>query len=306
MTYKILSLDGGGIRGVLAIHLLKRIEKANPGFLDQVDLVAGTSTGGILALAIAAGKTLDEALSLYKGKGFQVFQDSFWDNLVDITNFRGAQYGNEGLKAALLEEFGSMTLGELKKKVLITSFDLDNNAFEATVTRSWKPKFFQNYPGSGSDADEKVVDVALRTSAAPTFFPIYQGYIDGGVVANNPSMCALAQAVNDNTGKQSLSEIRLLSVSTGGYPKFLETMDGDWGLIQWARPLLEIMLEGSLEVAHYQCKNIMGRRYFRVAPRLNKSISLDNLESIPELEYVGENYDLTEANAFVENQFFDA
>lgn len=305
MSYRILSLDGGGIRGVLTIHLLKRLEAAQPGFLDQVDLVSGTSTGGILALAIAAGLTLDEALSLYKEKGFQVFEDSLWDNLKDITNFRGAQYGNEGLAQALQEEFGGMTLGELKKRVVISAFDLDNNAFEATVTRSWKPKFFQNYPGPGSDEGERVVDVALRTSAAPTFFPIYQGYVDGGVVANNPSMCALAQAINKQTGKQSLSKVRLLSVSTGGYPKFLETLDGDWGLIQWARPLLEIMLEGSLEVVHYQCKNILGSHYYRVAPRLNKSIALDRLDAIPELEYVGQHFDLSDAIEFVGKHFFD-
>ena len=299
MTYRILSLDGGGIRGVLSIHLLKRLEQAYPNFLDQVDMVAGTSTGGIIALAIAAGKSLDEALSLYIEKGAQVFKDSLLDDLKDAGNAFGAQYSNDGLKSALEDEFDEMTLGDLKKKVVIVSFDLDNSAFEASVTRRWKPKIFQNFAGKGSDAGEKIVDVALRTSAAPTFFPVYQGYIDGGVVANNPSMCALAQAMDDDTGNQSLSKIALLSVGTGGYPRFLTTEDADWGWTQWARPLLDIMLEGSLEVADYQCRNILGRRYYRIAPRLNEPVSLDSLDAIPELVKVGKNFSLDDAMKFV-------
>ena len=303
MAYRILTLDGGGIRGVLTITLLKRLEEVHPDFLKNVDLVAGTSTGGILALAIAAGKTLTQALNLYKERGEWVFYDTPFDDLKDMGNAFGAEYSNTGLSQALSEEFGSLTLGELQKKVLIVSFDLDNNAVEATVTRSWKPKIFQNYPGKGSDAGEKVVDVALRTSAAPTYFPVYQGYIDGGVVANNPSMCALAQALDKGTAKQRLREIALLSVGTGGFPKFLTTQDADWGWTQWARPLVDIMLEGSLEVAHYQCKSILGKRYHRIAARLNKPVGLDSLESIPELEQVGQIYDLDEAVQFVKTYF---
>ncbi len=305
MTYRILSLDGGGIRGVLTIHLLSRLEKAYPDFLGNVDLVAGTSTGGIIALAIAAGKPLERALALYMEKGKEVFKDTPFDDLKDVGNAFGAEYSNGGLRQALEEEFGDMTLGDLKKKVLIVSFDLDNNAFEATVTRRWKPKIFQNYPGKGTDAGEKVVDVAMRTSAAPTFFPVYQGYIDGGVVANNPSMCALAQAMDDDTGKQRLTQVALLSVGTGGFPKFLTTEDADWGWTQWARPLLDIMLEGSLEVADYQCNSILGRRYHRIAPRLNKPISLDDLKAIPDLEKVGKNFNLEDAMKFVEKYFID-
>lgn len=304
MTYRILSLDGGGIRGVLTITLLQRLEEAHPGFLKSVDLVAGTSTGGILALGIAAGRDLSKILALYKEKGDQVFYDSLIDDLKDLGNAVGAQYGNEGLKQALYEEFGSLTLGDLEKKVTIVAYDLDNDAVEATVTRSWKPKIFQNFPGKGSDADEKLVDVAIRTAAAPTYFPVYQGYIDGGVVANNPSMCALAQALDEDTCGVKLDEIALLSVSTGGFPKFLTVQDADWGWTQWARPILEIMMEGSVGVADYQCKRILGKKgYLRIAPRLNKPIPLDSLDSIEELERVGNRYDLDEAIAFIQKHF---
>ena len=304
MPYRILSLDGGGIRGVLTISLLQQLDREHPDFLDKVELVAGTSTGGILALAIAAGKSLSQALKLYKEKGRQVFSDTPLDDLKDVGNAFGAEYSNEGLKQALVEEFGSMTLGDLKKKVVIVSFDLDNDSVDPTVPRSWKPKIFQNYPGKGTDSGEKVVDVALRTSAAPTYFPVYQGFIDGGVVANNPSMCALAQALDKTTGCQKLSQLVLLSISTGGYPRFLTAQNADWGWTQWALPLVDIMLEGNIGVADYQCRKLLGEyRYCRIAPKLNKQISLDSLEAIAELESIGTRYDIEKAVKFIKKHF---
>jgi patatin-like phospholipase/acyl hydrolase len=303
-NYRILTLDGGGIRGVLTITILKRLQQAHATFLENVDLVAGTSTGGILALAIAAGRNLDVALKLYKEKGRLVFADSPMDDLKDMGNAFGAEYSNTGLKQALEEEFKDMTLGELKKKVVIVSFDLDNKSLDFSVTRTWKPKIFHNYPGKGSDEKELVVDVALRTAAAPTFFPVYQGYIDGGVVANNPSMCALAQALDKKTGGQSLSKIALLSLSTGGYPRYLTTEDADWGWTQWARPLVDIMLEGNVGVADYQCERVLKPgRYCRIAPRLIDPISLDSLDKIPELETAGQKFDLDESIKFVQKFF---
>lgn len=293
MTYHILSLDGGGIRGVLTSVLLERIEEAHPGFLANIDLYAGTSTGGILALALAFGKTPAEARELYINKGAIVFADSIMDDLFDLGNAIGAEYSNGGLKAELEKEFGDATLGELGKKVLVSTFDLDNSDDKKTDDpRTWKPKFFQNYMGEGSDAGQKIVDVAVRTAAAPTYFPVYQGYIDGGVVANNPSMCALAQVLDAGTGGQKLEDVRLLSISTGRYHKYMESQDSDWGWTQWARPIVEIMLEGNVGVAHYQCKRVLGDKYHRLDPDLPEPISLDDLAEIPTLLQIGADYDL--------------
>ena len=89
--FRIVSLDGGGIRGVLTAALLERLDIEQPGFLAQVDLYAGTSTGGILALALASGLTPTEARNLYERLGAKVFKDSFWDNLKDLGQVAGAQ-----------------------------------------------------------------------------------------------------------------------------------------------------------------------------------------------------------------------
>jgi patatin-like phospholipase/acyl hydrolase len=301
--YHILSLDGGGIRGVLTATLLERLEKAHPGFLSKVDLFAGTSTGGILALGLAAGLTPTGIGQLYTESGRRVFADSVWDDIHDLGKLTGAEYSNEPLKQAIRERIGDITLGDLPKRVLISSFDLDNEPQTPGVLRTWKPKFFHNFPGNDSDADQKLVDVALRTSAAPTYFPIYQGYIDGGVVASNPSMCALAQALDAEAGGQNLRQVTLLSIGTGINSRFLTQQDADWGLAQWAPHLVSLMIEGSVGVVDYQCQQILGKRYLRIDPILPGSIGVDKLDQIPVLREFGERENLYAAVRWLKHYY---
>ena len=302
--YHILSLDGGGLRGVLTAKLLERLERAVPGFLDQVDMLAGTSTGGILALGLAAGLSPTQMGQLYKERAARVFADSVWDDARDLGKLTGADYSNQELQQALLEYIGPISLDELSKRVLISSFDLDGPPREPSGLRTWKPKFFHNFPGPASDGDEKVVDVALRTSAAPSYFPVYQGYVDGGVVANNPSMCALAQAINPATGGQKLQDITLLSIGTGINAKYLSKLDADWGLAQWAPHLIHIMLEGGIGVADYQCRQILNECYMRLDPVLPVPISMDQVKHIPLLEEIGEQENLQPAIEWLKYYYF--
>jgi len=286
--YRILTIDGGGIRGLLTTILLERLEKAVPGFLGQIDLFAGTSTGGILALGLAYGVTPTAARDLYEIKGPQVFADSVFDNVRDLGSAIGAQYSNANLKKVLTEYFGQKTLADCRKKVLISAFDLDNGADKPAPLRTWKPKFFHNYPGPDSDGKELIVDVALRTAAAPSFFPVYQGYADGGVFANNPSMAALAQALEPNTGGQALADVSLLSLGTGRGNQFLTTQDADWGWVQWAPHIIDIMLGGSSGVAEYECRQLLGPRFHRLDPLLPETIGLGDVAKIPRLVDIAE------------------
>jgi patatin-like phospholipase/acyl hydrolase len=155
--------------------------------------------------------------------------------------------------------------------------DLDNEATSIWKVRSWKAKYFHNFPGGDSDGHERVVDVALCTSAAPTYFPTYRGYVDGGVVSNNPSMCAVAQALEPTTGKQKLRDIRVLSMGTGYNPKYITAENEDWGFIEWAPHLISLMLEGSMGLADYQCRQLLETHYQRVNPVLPIEIGLDGV-----------------------------
>ena len=282
-AYRILSLDGGGIRGLYTAVLLQRLARQHRPLLDSVDLIAGTSTGGIIALGLAARLTPGRLVRLYRTKARDIFDDSWLDNLIDLGRLRGAEYDNDNLKKVLQELFGSRKrLKGLKKKVVIPSFDLDNEGQDAQV-RVWKPKFFHNFSGSDSDGEELVVDVALRTSAAPTYFPTYQGYVDGGVVANNPSMAALAQALDGDTGKQELSDIRLLSLGTGLNPTYIRGSSLDWGFAQWAKPLIQLMIDGTMGVADYQCAKLLVKKYHRLAPVLPRPIALDDWHRVDDI-----------------------
>lgn len=301
--FHVLSLDGGGIRGVLTASILERLEAGMPGLLNEVNLIAGTSTGGILALALASGMSPTEVREMYERLGNKVFKDSLWDNLKDLGGARGAQYSNTYLKEELTNTFGSMTLNELKTTVLISSFDLDNEATSFGKVRSWKPKYFHNFPGEDSDGHEKVVDVALYTSAAPTYFPVYHGYVDGGVVSNNPSMCALAQALEAGTGKQKLRDVRILSIGTGVNPRFLTAVDDDWGFVQWGPHVISLMMEGSMGLADYQCRQLLHDHYLRINPVLPVQIGLDGLDQVPMMKSLASQFDLEEARAWLKRNF---
>ncbi len=290
--YKILSIDGGGIRGILPARVLERLETHVPGIVQEFDLYAGSSTGAVLAAGFASGFDPRFMRQMYQGFGEQVFADSIWDDLRDLKYILGADYSIDNLKALLERVIGETTLGDLEKKVLIATFDLKD---ESRDPPRWKPKFFHNYPDSRGDSQEKLVDVVIRSAAAPIYFPIYQGYIDGGVSAINPSMCALAQAFNEG-----FLDLRLLSLGTGNNPRWLDEQNGDWGVYQWGLNLVNLVMDGGSEVADYQCRQILKDQYFRLQPQLLKPIGMDEWRSTDELLEIADAIDLEPILAWFE------
>ena len=305
-SYRILSLDGGGIRGILTARILERLEEQLPGFLNGIDLFAGTSTGGLLALGLASGMTPTQLRAMYQEFADTVFADSLLDNLLDLGNLIGAEYAYQPLKTVLEHYFSNQTLAALSRRVLISSFDLDNEGRGAGGIRSWKMKFFHNYPGPESDGDQSIVDVGMRTTVAPAYFPVYQGYIDGGVATSNPAMCALAQAINPHTGGQSLGNIALLSMGTGYNPHYLPILDANWGLAQWAPHMLKIMMEAGTFTVDYQCRQILGESYLRINPPLPVPIGLGSVKFIPTLLEIADTVDTGSAVEWVNRYFLGA
>jgi len=300
-SYRILCIDGGGIRGLYAAMLLQRLLADFPSLVERCDLLAGTSTGGILALALAHGAAIDELVDLYARRGKDVFEVAGIRHAREASGLVGGN-DNQHLHAVLGPVLGKTTLAGLKKRVLIPTFHLDNRG-EKGRPRTWKPKFFHNFPGLESDGAELAVDVALRTSAAPTYFPVYQGYIDGGVVANNPSMAALAQALDRDTGNQDLADIAILSIGTGLNATYIEADSLDWGLEQWAKPLVTLMMDGMMTVADYQCTRLLGDRFHRLAPLLPKPVALDDVERTEELIAYAREVDLAATLRWLHQMF---
>jgi patatin-like phospholipase/acyl hydrolase len=296
IKYRILSFDGGGIRGLLTAVLLERLTQAVPALITKADLLAGTSTGGIIALGLAFGKSPTDLRQLYYQNGEAIFDDSFLRDIRDLGGLAGAKYDNDNLKRILVNVFGTGELRDLAKKVLIPSFDLDNQDRDDR-RRMWAPKFFHNFEGEDSDGQLGVVDVALYTSAAPTYFPSYGGYIDGGVVTNNPSMAALAQTQDPRAiiaDRPELSEIALLSVGTGTSLYYIKGQRLDWGELEWAKPIVTLMLEANMGVADYQCRQVIGDHYQRLAPIFDPgtTIELDDWRRRDELIAFAEQVDI--------------
>lgn len=300
--FNILSLDGGGVRGALEAAILVRLEKLFPNLLRDLDLIAGVSTGGIQALALAAGATPQQIKDFYETKAKKIFSDSILDDVRDLWRAAGADYNTDNLREVLSDLFGDITMAELNKKVAIVAFDLDN-ADKKPELRTWKPKIFHNFESRDADLDMKVIDVALASAAAPIYFPAYKGFIDGGVVANNPAMIAIAQALDPRGPKKELKDISLLSFGTGKLNHFVEGENLDWGLMDWGPYLLKILMEGGADLVHFQAKQILKDKYYRVNPRLPQTIGLDDWKKVPELVALAEQEDLIPLRIWLEDHW---
>ena len=241
---------------------------------------------------------------LYVVNGKLIFDSSWTHNVVELGGISGSKYDNVNLKQILQETFGAQKLKDLRSRVLIASFNLDNQAADPS-SRTWNPKFFHNFTGPDSDGELLAVDVAMSTSAAPTYFPSYGVYVDGGVIANNPSMAAIAQALdgrNQADERATLDGIKLLSVGTGASLQYIAGVDHDWGDAQWIKPILNVMMDGSVGVADFECKQLLAERYCRVEPIFpaGKSFPLDDVSKIVDLMDLANSFDLTGTIAWLQ------
>lgn len=294
MAFNILTLDGGGIRGVFTARLLERLNEvpALKGFLNEFMLISGTSTGGILALGLAAGLSPSRLVKLYKDNGSAIFDSPWHRGMTTLGGLSGPKYRNDGLRKTLLSVFGESTLGSLQRHVLLPAFDLDNydgsdgNALSGP--RMAKAKFFTNFEGS-VDANYKIVDAAMATSAAPTFFPAHNGFVDGGVVANNPVMCAVAEAIKRG---HPLSSLKVLSVGTGHSPYFIKDKENA-GLIGWGGEISSMWLDGVSGVHAHIAEYVLGTRGFRLNGALPVNIPLDDVKQVDKLLAAADSVDLS-------------
>lgn len=279
MTFKILSIDGGGIRGIIPAMFLEEVEKRTQiPISDSFDLIAGTSTGGILALGFAIANqdgtpkfTASMGVQLYAKHGKDVFPPVKCSILSKLRNaLCDKKYSSEGIKHILKEQFGDAKLDDIVPNVdvLIPSYDLDTR----------KPRFFKS--SRVEDRTYHMWQIAMATAAAPTFFEPYYSttespitnelLVDGGVFANSPALCAYSEVVG--TGE---TDILLVSVGTGYASEPYQQEDAkDWGQLEWILPLISVMFDGMGGATHFQLQQLLPEeRYFRFQIKLPNEVA---------------------------------
>lgn len=287
-TFRVLSIDGGGIRGVFAAKALADLEEAARRPLRRCfDLICGTSTGGIIALGLALGMAASELLDLYRSHGETIFPAARrrW-----FRGIRRPRYESSALADALRSAFGAKTLADAQCRLCVPSIDIQTGC-----TRVFKT----DHRGDDFVNDWKLTaqEVGLATSAAPTFFPAAivdsgRAMIDGGLWANNPALVGVAEATL--LGRR-LEEIEILSVGTGS-TRF--TMDGSdalkAGLWRWGPRIVDLNFQVQSQSVHNLLRPrptgsyLPLRRYVRVDRELeHNAYRLDDAKKITSLVGLG-------------------
>jgi patatin-like phospholipase/acyl hydrolase len=283
---RILSVDGGGIRGLIPASVLVEVEsmlqaEAGPDarLADHFDLMAGTSTGGLITGLLllpegaAAGDIAadprpalgaQDVVDFYLDKADLLFRRSRWDRIRRWGALTDERYGNDGFEQAMVDMLGprrvladDVRVSQLLRPTVIPTYN-------ATTSR---PYFFKQHRAGESDGlDFAVRDMARATAAAPTYFEPVQiastmgdlgTCLDGGLFANNPALCAYTEA--HSTFNHSIDDIAILSIGTGtNPPSYTHDQIKDWGIGSWARPMIDIMLVGSERTVDHHLDQLFG------------------------------------------------
>ena len=259
-TKLVLSFDGGGVRAIAAVVFLKQLEVASgKKIFDIFDFFIGTSAGGINALNFAGLEATSLELEEFWSKEnlAKTMTKSFWDNASFLQT--KPKYDGKGKRELLLEYFDDQSLGEAKKPVAVLAYDVENR----------KPRLLSSYGSPGI----KMVSAASATSAAPIYYSTQEiddgtWLIDGGIVANNPSLIGYSEARKIFPG----CKIKVLSIGTGiNRRKINGQNSAKWGALNWFRhDILGIMLESSM--FHEIATDLIGANYLRI----NSSTGLVN------------------------------
>jgi patatin-like phospholipase/acyl hydrolase len=267
--FNILSLSGGGFLGLYTVSVLTGLEEAAGGPIARhFDLMAGTSVGGIIALGLAAEVPAPTIKTAFERNGTAIFSDrpapATWRETVrDLARFlRKPKYQPNALRRTVIDLVGAETrIGDLKHRVIVPAVNLTKG----------KPQVFKtsHHPDFCTDLRLKVVDVALATAAAPTYFPIAEIgdslYADGGLYANSPDILALHEA--EHFLGQTCSRVHLLSIgTTTSQFSFSHAHGRQLGALGWWRDqrLVNVIIASQQHSVDYIAGHRLGDRYLRL------------------------------------------
>lgn len=305
--FRILSIDGGGIRGVFSAAVLAELESRFLGgssITNHFDMIAGTSTGGIIALALAHGMTARQALNIYLERGERIFPPAAGLGKVSrvLRWLFKPKHDQAALKEELLRIFGDKVLDDAVTRLVIPSFE----------GRHGEPFLYKtpHHPDYQKDRHKKFAHVALHTTAAPSYYPGVEddGYvmIDGGIWANNPVMNALVDALA--CFDIAREDVRILSLGTGESTFTVDERARNGGIKDWA------FMRFFNAAARAQSRNALGQAYLLVGknnvtridvPESDTPIAMDDVQrSVRELPMVARSL-IEGAGHHIERVFLD-
>lgn len=253
-VFKILSIDGGGIKGLYSSKVIEHLEEQfDCNISEYFDMICGTSTGGILALALSLDIKASEISKLYSQKGSKIFpsQNKYWGMAKQLI-FKG-KYSDEELRKALEETFKEKRIRDSNCLLCIPSYSI-------TDARPFIFKYDHKEGGLTRDNNALYVDVALATSAAPTYFPMAEieyydnkQFVDGGIWANNPSLVGFIEALTYFVGEdKEFDEVKILSISSLTNTSGKKTgINRFRSFRHWRNDLFESMMTGQAKFNEY-------------------------------------------------------
>lgn len=264
-VFKILSIDGGGIKGLYSATLLRHLEeKFSCNMSDYFDMLCGTSTGGLIALALSLNKPASEICRFYEEEGPKIFYQHHRNARLNkiFGSLRQAlwrgKFSDKPLKEALERVFGEAVISQSENLLCIPSYTI-------TEARPWVFKFDHKEGNLDRDNSTRYVDVALATAAAPTYFPMAEiesrdrkQFIDGGVWSNNPSLVGFIEALDYFVGEgKEYNKLQILSIGSltlsAGKPVGTKR---ERSFFNWGDELFETSLSGQSYLTHYFLKKI--------------------------------------------------
>ena len=287
--FRVLSLDGGGIMGAYTAAVLAELERmTGKSLCDYFDLMTGTSTGGIIAVALGLGVPAARVLQLYLEKGPTIFPPprlgplgwAWWNG----KHLLRPKHSQAVLQQVVEEVVGDRRLGESRVRLVIPAFDADRGSIQLFKT-AHRPEYKQDYLLPAST-------VALSTAAAPTYYRAYTAtgggcYIDGGVWANCPAMVGILEATC--ILGHPVAGVEVLSVGTTTEPYHVGARQRRGGIARWGRGAATLFMQAQVEGALGQARLITGNRLLRVNSVTTPGrFSLDNSRVVMSLKAMGE------------------
>jgi patatin-like phospholipase/acyl hydrolase len=319
---RILTVDGGGVGGIIPARLLQLLSVEFPNLLVRTDLIAGTSTGGLVALGLAAGQTPAQVCDLYLTQAKNIFAPKYRRSVVWQPFW--AKYVTAGLRQAVEAIVGNRKLGDLTDKpvfVPVTALSrADGRHRPAGVFLSTAYRLTSAGHEKYSSSQWSCMDVALATAAAPSYFPAHTVTApgnwlcwDGGIVANNPALAAVGEvfrlqmaeradaartAVAVREDQNDTPDVRVLSLGTGYRDIVIDA--GDWGYTYVAQPIVNALLDTSVGSTAFLLRQLLGKKIVRVTPQIDQDYKLDDAGAVDWLNTRASDYYTNELNATVQ------